>query len=69
MKAYGAAIQTYQAGFWLFQLASKKYNPLSKEIENKIKEADLKTKYYNPNIHYGAFKLPTFVNELLHEPS
>ncbi|HQH47648.1 MAG TPA: polyamine aminopropyltransferase [Candidatus Syntrophosphaera thermopropionivorans] len=69
VKAYGAAIQTYQAGFWIFQLASKKYNPLSKEIENKIKEADLKTKYYNPNIHYGAFKLPTFVNELLHEPS
>ena len=68
VKAYGAAIQTYQAGFWLFQLASKKYNPLSNDIESKIKEADLKTKYYNSKLHYGAFILPTFVNEILNEP-
>lgn len=69
VKAYGAAIQTYQAGFWLFQIASKKYHPLSAEIERKIIEANLNTKYYNSKIHYAAFILPTFVNKLINETS
>jgi len=59
---YTAAIQTYQAGLWLFQLASKKYNPL--EDINHIRYQDFTFKYYTPELHKGCFALPRFVKEL-----
>ncbi|MBW6514775.1 MAG: polyamine aminopropyltransferase [Candidatus Syntrophosphaera sp.] len=65
VKAYGAAIQTYQAGLWLFQLASKLHDPLAPEIAARIDTAGLDTRYYHKDLHYGAFILPKFVNEVL----
>lgn len=65
VKAYSAAIQTYQAGFWLFQLASKLHDPLAPEIAARIASAGLDTRYYNKDLHYAAFTLPTFVLEQL----
>ncbi|MFO8145562.1 MAG: polyamine aminopropyltransferase [Candidatus Syntrophosphaera sp.] len=67
VKVYGAAIQTYQAGLWLFQLASKKHNPLDPDIAGKIEAAGLETRYYHKDLHYGSFILPKFVNEILSE--
>lgn len=61
VKAYCAAIQTYQAGLWLFQLASTLHDPLAPEVGTRINRAGLETRYYNRELHYGAFKLPTFV--------
>lgn len=60
---YTAAIQTYQAGLWLFQLASKKYHPLTDFNHKRISGFDFK--YYNEDVHKGCFALPQFVKELL----
>ncbi len=65
VKAYSAAIQTYQAGFWLFQLASKQHDPLDPTVGARIDKAGLKTRYYNKDLHFGAFRLPSFVLEQL----
>ena len=66
-RVYQAHIPTYSSGYWLFGFASKKYHPL-----NDLKAADwlrrgLKTRYYNPKLHVGAFALPNYVQEMLEE--
>ncbi len=60
---YTAAIQTYQAGLWLFQMASKKHHPLN-EIDSS-KHTGFNFRYYNPELHKGCFALPQFIKELL----
>jgi spermidine synthase len=60
---YTAAIQTYQAGLWLFQMASKKHSPLD-AIDGKRYDG-MEFRYYNKALHQGCFALPGFVNELL----
>lgn len=65
VRVYGAAIQTYQAGLWLFQLASRKHDPLDPDIAGRIDDAALETRYYHKDLHYGAFILPKFVHEVL----
>lgn len=66
-RIYQAHIPTYSSGYWLFGFASKKYHPL-----NDLRAADwmrraLKTRYYNPKLHLGAFALPNYVEEMLEE--
>lgn len=63
---YLAAIQTYQAGLWMFQMASKRYTPLSEDVFTRIRSADMGHRYYNSQIHGAAFALPQFVHERLH---
>lgn len=60
---YMAAIQTYQAGLWLFQMASKRYHPLQ-EI-NRDRLVDFEFKYYNQELHRGCFALPQFIIDLI----
>jgi len=62
---YSAAIQTYQAGLWLFQIASKKYHPLMDFDGSKCR--DMNFKYYNEELHKGCFALPSFINRLFTE--
>ncbi len=62
---YQAAIQTYQAGLWLFQLASKKHSPHDPDCLKRISAFGNKFRYYNPEIHPACFALPEFVKELL----
>ncbi len=64
-RVYQAHIPTYPSGHWLFGFASKKYHPVG---DLKAKEWDqlaLKSRYYNTNLHKGAFYLPNYVEELL----
>jgi len=61
VRAYTAAVQTYQAGLWLFQLASKVSDPLRVQTI----PGELTTRYYNSGIHYAAFVLPIFVRDLV----
>lgn len=60
---YTAAIQTYQAGLWLFQLASKKHHPLNTIDLDRY--TDFKCNYYNEDLHMSCFSLPTFVKNIL----
>jgi spermidine synthase len=61
-RTYVANIPTYPSGLWTFTMGSKKYDPVAVK-EEEIK--DLPTKYYSPELHHAAFKLPKFVKALV----
>lgn len=65
VRAYTAAIQTYQAGLWLFQLASKQTDPLQVDAARQIQARKLNCDYYNAAVHSAAFALPEFVNRII----
>lgn len=61
VRVYAANIPTYPSGLWTFTMGSKKHDPL------KVEEAsipEMETKYYSPRLHYAAFVLPKFVEDL-----
>lgn len=64
-KVYQAHIPTYPSGHWLFGFASKKFHPIRDYDGEKWIKSGIKTKYYNPELHCGAFALPNYVEELL----
>lgn len=64
-KVYQAHIPTYPSGHWLFGFASKKYHPLDGQDAACWKARGIQTRYYNEQLHRGAFALPNYVEELL----
>ena len=66
-KVYQAHIPTYAAGYWTFGFASKKYHPVDDLDVAAWQALNLRTKYYTPRLHVGAFCLPAFLEELLQE--
>ncbi|QVK18667.1 polyamine aminopropyltransferase [Mycoplasmatota bacterium] len=64
-KVYQAHIPTYESGHWLFGFASKKYDPIQNFSKEQWESFGLKTKYYNSDLHLGAFALPTYVKDML----
>jgi spermidine synthase len=63
VKAYQASIPTYPGGYWLFNFASKKYDPINDLKADRWNSLELRTKYYNTELHKGAFALPNYVKE------
>lgn len=57
---YLAFVPTYPTGMWSFTMGSKKYHPLKDQQPCRVEN----TKYYNGDLHRGAFALPRFVEEL-----
>lgn len=66
-KVYQAHIPTYPSGHWLFGFASKKYHPVDDQRVNEWKTLGLHTKYYNEQLHKGAFALPNYVEQMLEQ--
>jgi spermidine synthase len=66
-KVYQAHIPTYPSGHWLFGFASKKYDPIKNLDADKWNELGLKTRYYNTELHTGAFAIPNYVKEQLED--
>ena len=64
-KVYQVHIPTYASGHWLFGFASKKFDPIQDLDSMAWNELGLKTRYYNTDIHIGAFALPNYVKEQL----
>ncbi|MBU4540407.1 MAG: polyamine aminopropyltransferase [Firmicutes bacterium] len=64
-RVYQAHIPTYPSGHWLFGFASKKYHPTADLKAVKWNALGFKTRYYNTQLHVGAFALPNYVEELL----
>ncbi|HSK68951.1 MAG TPA: polyamine aminopropyltransferase [Candidatus Limnocylindria bacterium] len=62
---YQAHIPTYPSGHWLFGFASRGLHPLRDHKAAAWEALGIKTRYYNPALHGGAFCLPTYVKELL----
>ena len=61
---YQAHIPTYPSGHWLFGFASKNIEPLDLDAE-RWNGLGIKTRYYNTQLHKGAFAIPNYVKELL----
>lgn len=64
---YQYHMPTYPSGHWLFGFSSKGINPIDDFDKEKWEKLNLKTRYYNTQIHVGAFMLPNYVKELLNE--
>lgn len=67
LKVYQAHIPTYAAGYWLFGFASKKYHPINDLNAENWSALNLRTRYYTPRLHVGAFALPAFLEDMLVE--
>lgn len=64
-EVYQAHIPTYPSGHWLFGFASKRFHPIRDPKFGAWERFGLETKYYNEELHTGAFALPTYVREML----
>jgi spermidine synthase len=60
---YQAFIPTYPSGLWSFAFASKKYHPVRDFNRQRAASRSFHTRYYNEDLHLGAFMLPTFARE------
>ncbi len=60
-----AHIPTYPSGHWLFGFASKGLDPLQDLDAAAWNALGIKTRYYNTDLHKGAFALPNYVLEVL----
>ena len=66
-RVYQAHIPTYPSGHWLFGFASKRFHPIADLNADNWNARSIKTRYYNTNLHKGAFYLPNYVEEVLRE--
>jgi spermidine synthase len=64
-KVFGFNTPTYASGYWYFGFASKKFDPIKDFKPEEWLKFGLKTKYYNTDLHFGTFALPTYVQEIL----
>ena len=62
---YQCHIPSYPSGHWLFGFASKKYHPIENLDDSRWNALGIKTRYYNTDLHRGAFALPNYVKDLL----
>ena len=49
----------------LFGFASKKFNPVEDLKADEWNKFGIETKYYNTELHKGAFALPNYVKDLI----
>ena len=58
---------TYASGHYAFMLASSQVHPFRTPIDWAAWRAKrISTKYYNPDLHYASFLLPTQLQTVLH---
>lgn len=65
VTVYQLHIPTYPSGHWLFGFASKKYNPVEDLKADEWNQFGIETRYYNTELHKGAFALPNYVKDLI----
>ena len=63
VEMYQAFIPTYPSGFWSFAFASKTYHPTNDFDHDRAAQRNFVTRYYNEDLHRGAFMLPTFARD------
>jgi len=68
-KMFLTFIPLYPTGMWSMLFASKGIDPLSQEVISRIESTygtfGDKLKYYNKDVHTGAFALPNFVKQII----
>lgn len=61
---YSAPVPTYPSGYWSFVIASDRKLIFQSKRHSQLKNL-IKCKYYNEEIHKGAFLLPNFFKKLI----
>lgn len=64
-KVYQFHMPTYPSGHWLFGFASKELDPIKDINIESWNNLNIKTKYYNTDLHIGSFMLPSYVRDEL----
>ena len=64
-KVFGFNTPTYASGYWYFGFASKVLDPIADLKADQWNSLGLKTRYYNTDLHKGAFALPNYVKDIL----
>ncbi|MDG5766611.1 polyamine aminopropyltransferase [Balneolales bacterium ANBcel1] len=68
-EMYLAFIPLYPAGMWSLAFASQGIHPHDPEVMKRVEEGTIRMgsslRYYNRDIHRGAFALPGFVRDIL----
>lgn len=66
-KTYQYHMPTYPSGHMIFCFASKILDPIKDLDAEKWNDLGLETKYYNTELHKGAFYLPNYVINMLNK--
>ena len=64
-RLYTCYMPIYPSTLWSFAFCSKKYDPISDFDQPRYDRQKPVTRYYNDDVHRGAFALPQFVKKLL----
>ena len=62
---YQAHIPSYPSGHWLFGFNAISFDPLEKLDADRWNALGIPTRYYNTDLHRGAFYLPNYVKAML----
>lgn len=62
---YQCHIPSYPSGHWLFGFASKMYEPVKDINDDRWNNLHIDTRYYNTDLHRGAFYIPNYVKAML----
>jgi spermidine synthase len=65
VRVYTCFMPIYPSSYWSFAFCSKKYDPIKDFDRQRWDRLGPSTRYYNADIHTGAFALPQFVQDLL----
>ena len=65
VDAYLFTNLTYPGGLWAFTYASKGLHPVKDFRPARVKAARLPLRWYNADVHVGAFALPNFVRKAI----
>jgi spermidine synthase len=65
VDAYLFTNLTYPGGLWAFTYASKGFRPVKDFRPARVNAANLPLRWYNADVHAGAFALPNFVRKAL----
>ncbi len=66
-RMYTCFMPIYPSALWSFAFCSKKYDPIADFDQDRYNRQKPATRYYNDEIHRGAFALPQFARNLLTE--
>lgn len=64
-KVYMFHMGIYPSGLWFFGFASKGLDPVKDQQAEWWNGLGMKTRYYNTDLHKGAFAIPNYVKELV----
>lgn len=65
VSCYYGAIPTYPGNIWTWSFCSKTQDPFAQLERKDLSELEAACRYYNRDLHRGAFALPTFAKQML----